>query len=123
MGKVTFKTTTTNNDNFQRAVASMLKEMHSSTNHNLDIMQTDDDKIVIQPMGGWNYHIDFNAKPKEEKEKDRKVYHIYNNYAGEHYYVSLTPDQTKLLKWMFDNNIAFDDWEWEDMDKMEIEVI
>lgn len=123
MSKVTFKTTTTNNDNFQRVVSGLLKQMHSSTNHNLDVIRTDEDKIVIQPLGNWNYNIDFNAKPKEEKDKERKVYHIYNSYAGENYYVSLTPDQTKLLKWMFDNHIAFDDWEWEDMDKMEIEVI
>ena len=121
MSKVTFKTTTTNNDNFQRVVSGLLKQMHSSTNHNLDVIRTDEDKIVIQPMSGWDYHIDFNAKPKEEKE--RVAYHIYNNYAGENYYISLTPDQTKLLKWMFDNNIAFDDWEWEEMDKLEIEVI
>lgn len=123
MSKVAFKTTTNNNDNFQRAVASMLKGMNSSTNHNLDIMQTDDDKIVIQPMGGWNYHIDFNANPKGEKTKERVAYHIYNNYAGEHYYVSLTPEQVSLLKWMFNKNVAYEDWEWEEMGEMEIEVI
>ena len=123
MSKVTFKTTTNNNDNFQRAVASMLKEMHSSTNHNLDIMQTDDDKIVIQPMGGWNYHIDFNATPKEEKEKDRKVYHLHNDYDCEKYFVSLTPDQLNLLKWLYKNGFMSTDWEWEEIDKMEIEVI
>jgi len=124
MSKVAFKTTTSNNDNFQRAVASMLKGMNSSTNHNLDIMQTDDDKIVIQPMGGWNYHIDFNATPKEEKEKkDRKVYHFHNDYNSERYFVSLTPDQLSLLKWLYKNEFIYTEWEWEEMDKMEIEVI
>ena len=121
MSKVAFKTTTTNNDNFQRVVSGLLKQMHSSTNHNLDVIRTDEDKIVIQPMSGWDYHIDFNATPKEDK--GRRQFHIYNNYAGEHYYVSLTSDQVKLLKWMFDKNVAYEDWEWEEMDKMEIEVI
>ena len=62
MGKVTFKTTTTNNDNFQRVVSGLLKQMHSSTNHNLDVIRTDDDTIVIQPMGDWDYCINFNGK-------------------------------------------------------------
>ena len=123
MGKVAFKTTTSNNDNFQRIVANMLKEMHSSTNHNLDIMRTDDDKIIIQPMGGWNYHIDFNATPKEEKEKDRKVYHLHNDYDEERHFVSLTPDQLNLLKWLYKNGFMSTDWEWEEIEKMEIEVI
>lgn len=123
MSKVTFKTTTTNNDNFQRVVSGLLKGMNSSTNHSLDVIRTDEDKIVIQPMGGWDYHIDFNAKPKEEKEKERKVYHLHNDCAGERYYVSLTPDQVNLLKWLFKNGVAYDEWDWEEMDKMEIEVI
>ena len=122
MGKVTFKTTTSNNDVFQKVVADMLRDIHSSTNHSLDIMQTDDDKIVIQPMGSWNYHINFNANPKGEKE--REVYHLFNNYAGEHYYVSLTADQVNLLKWMGDIGVmCVDDWEWEKMEDMEIKVI
>lgn len=123
MGKVTFKTTTTNNDNFQRVVSGLLKQMHSSTNHNLDVIRTDDDTIVIQPMNGWDYCIDFNATPKEEKEKERTVCRIHNDYDRVNHYVSLTADQFNLLKWMFKNNIAFDDWDWEEMDKLEIEVI
>ena len=121
MGKVTFKTTTNSNNDFYSAIKKMLNEFGSGVNYSLDIMQTDDNKIVIQPMGGWNYHIDFNATPKEEKE--RRQFHIYNSYAGENYYVSLTLDQVRLLKWMFNNNVAYEDWEWEEMDKMEIEVI
>ena len=121
MSKVTFKTTTTNNDNFQKTVASMLKEMHSSTSHNLDIMKTNDDKIVIQPMGSWNVYIDFNANPKEEKE--RKVYHLHNDYEDERYFVSLTTDQLNLLEWLCKNGPMSTDWEWEEIDKMEIEVI
>ena len=123
MGKVTFKTTTSNNDVFQKVVADMLRDIHSSTNHSLDIMQTDDDKIVIQPMGSWNYHINFNASPKEEKEKDRKVYHLHNDYDDEKYFVSLTPDQLNLLKWLYKNGFMSTDWEWEEIEKMEIEVI
>lgn len=123
MSKVTFKTTTTNNDNFQRVVSGLLKQMHSSTNHNLDVIRTDEDKIVIQPMGGWDYHIDINAKPKEEKDKERKVYHLHNDYDCEKYFVSLTPDQLNLLKWLYKNGFMSTDWEWEEIEKMEIEVI
>lgn len=121
MSKVTFKTTTTNNDNFQRVVSSLLKQMHSSTNHDLDVIRTDEDKIVIQPLGVWDYHIDFNTTPKEEKE--RKVYHLHNDYDCEKYFVSLTPDQLNLLKWMYKNGFMSTDWEWEEIEKMEIEVI
>lgn len=123
MGKVTFKTTTTNNDNFQRVVSGLLKQMHSSTNHNLDVIRTDDDTIVIQPMGNWDYCINFNDTPKEETEKERTLCRIYYDYDRVNHYVSLTADQLNLLKWMFKNGVAYDDWNWEEMDELEIEVI
>ena len=123
MSRVTYKTTTTNNEGFQKTVMGMLKSMEMSSNICLDVMQTNDKKIVIQPMGEWHYEINFNASPKEDKEKERKVYHLHNDYDAEKYFVSLTADQLNLLQWLYRNGFMSTDWEWEEMDKMEIEVI
>ncbi len=121
MGKVTFKTTTSNNNDFYSVIKKMLNDFGTGVNYSLDIMQTDDKKIVIQPMGGWSFDINFNASPKEET--DRKVYHLHNDYDAETYFVSLTPDQLNLLKWLYKNGFMSTDWEWEEIEKMEIEVI
>ena len=104
MSKVTFKTTTSNNDNFQKAIASILKEMHSSTNHSLDIMQTNDDKIVIQPMGGWNYYIDFNATPKTEKENTTKIKStvVLTDYNRDKHFLILSDEQIRILDFLID---------------------
>jgi len=117
MSTVKFKTTTNNNDNFQRAVASMLKGMHSSTNHNLDITQTSDDKIIIQPMsnlGGWGFNIDVvNKKPKE-----KKVYHLHDDYNDTEEFVKLGEDFVEFLEWLKDHDFMTCEFEYEDVTDM-----
>ena len=116
MSTVKFKTTTNNNDNFQRAVASMLKGMHSSTNHNLDSTQTSDDKIISQPMslGGWGFNIDVvNKKPKE-----KKVYHLHDDYNDTEEFVKLSEDFVEFLEWLKDHDFMTCEFEYEDITDM-----
>lgn len=118
MGKVTFKTTTTNNDNFQRVVSGLLKQMHSSTNHNLDVIRTDDDTIVIQPMGDWQFNIMVGETPKKPKEK--KVYHLHDDYNDTEEFVKLSEDFVEFLEWLKDHDFMTCEFEYEDVTDMDM---
>lgn len=61
--------------------------------------------------------------PVQKKEKERKVYHLHNDYDEERHFVSLTADQLNFLQWLYKKGFISTDWEWEEIDEMEIEVI
>ena len=122
MSRVTYKTTTTNNESFQKTVMGMLKSMEMSSNICLDVMQTNDRKIVIQPMGEWHYEINFNAKNATNAEKNQKVI-IHETYHDNVYHVSLTPEQMDFLHWLEDRGMLSDEVRYDKIEDLEFEVI
>lgn len=122
MSRVTYKTTTTNNECFQKTVMGMLKSMEMSSNICLDVMQTNDRKIVIQPMGEWHYEIDFNAKNATGAEKNQKVI-IHETYHDNVYHVSLTPEQMDFLQWLEDRGLLNDEMRYDRVEDLEFEEI
>lgn len=122
MSRVTYKTTTTNNEGFQKTVMGMLKSMEMSSNICLDVMQTNDRKIVIQPMGEWHYEINFNAKNATNAEKNQKVI-IHETYHDNVYHVSLTPEQMDFLHWLEDRGMLSDEVRYDKIEDLEFEVI
>jgi hypothetical protein len=122
MSRVTYKTTTTNNEGFQKTVMGMLKSMEMSSNICLDVMQTNDRKIVIQPMGEWHYEINFNAKNTADARKNQKVI-IHETYHDNVYHVSLTPEQMEFLQWLEDRGLLSGEMRYDRIDDLEFEEI
>ena len=122
MSKVTYKTTTTNNEGFQKTVMGMLKSMEMSSNICLDVMQTNDKKIVIQPMGEWHYEINFNAKNTPNAEQNQKVI-IHDDYHDNYYHVNLTPDQMNFLEWLADRGMLGNEVIYTKIENLEFEEI
>lgn len=120
MSKVVYKTSASNNNDFQRALMKTLKTMGIHPNVGLDILETDDKKVVIQKWGGWNYEINFKA---DEKPKTNEKVLIHDRYHDNHYHVSLTPAQMDLLEWLEDRGMLSDEMTYTRIDTIEFEEI
>ena len=118
MSKVVYKTSASNNNDFQKALMKTLKTMGIHPNVGLDILETDDKKVVIQKWGDWNYEINFKA----DETPDRKIIHLYGD-GGEHEFVKLTEDQYRLLEWLKKEDLIRWDWYFEEMENIEIKEI
>ncbi len=120
MSKVVYKTSASNNNDFQRALMKTLKTMGIHPNVGLDILETDDKKVVIQKWGGWNYEINFKA---DEKPKTNAKVIIHETYHDNVYHVSLTPEQMDFLHWLEDRGMLSDEVRYDKIEDLEFEVI
>lgn len=116
MSNITFKKTTRTNNDFQSTLKRMLRDFNCNFNDDLELAQTDDRAVIIRYA-----HEPF--KPSSANNENRKVYHLYNDYEKEHEFLSLTPDQFRLLKWLSQEEFISCDWEWEEMGKMTVKEI
>ena len=122
MSKVVYKTSASNNNDFQRALMKTLKTMGIHPNVGLDILETDDKKVVIQKWGGWNYEINFNAKNTADVRKNQKVI-IHETYHDNVYHVSLTPEQVDFLQWLEDRGLLSHEMTYDRIEDLEFEEI
>ena len=122
MSKVVHKTSASNNNDFQRALMKTLKTMGIHPNVGLDILETDDKKVVIQKWGGWNYEINFNAKNTADVRKNQKVI-IHETYHDNVYHVSLTPEQVDFLQWLEDRGLLSHEMTYDRIEDLEFEEI
>ena len=122
MSKVVYKTSASNNNDFQRALMKTLKTMGIHPNVGLDILETDDKKVVIQKWGGWNYEINFNAKNTADARKNQKVI-IHETYHDNVYHVSLTPEQVDFLQWLEDRGLLSPEMTYDRIEDLEFEEI
>ncbi len=120
MSKVVYKTSASNNNDFQKALMKTLKTMGIHPNVGLDILETDDKKVVIQKWGGWNYEINFKA---DEKPKTNEKVIIYETYHDNVYHVSLTPEQMEFLQWLEDRGLLSGEMRYDRIDDLEFEEI
>jgi hypothetical protein len=121
MSKVVYKTSASNNNDFQRALMKTLKTMGIHPNVGLDILETDDKKVVIQKWGGWNYEINFKAD-ETPKTKNQKVI-IHETYHDNVYHVSLTPEQMDFLQWLEDRGLLSHEMTYDRIEDLEFEEI
>ena len=120
MSKVVYKTSASNNNDFQKALMRTLKTMGIHPNLGLDILETDDKKVVIQKWGGWNYEINFKAD--EEPRTNEKLL-IHDRYEDNHYHVILTPEQMNLLEWLEERGMLSGEVVYTKVGELEFEKI
>lgn len=113
---ITVKTTTRTNNDFQSTLKKMLGDFNYNFNNDLELAQTDDKTIIIRYA-----HETF--RPTVTETEDRTTIHLHNEYESEYKFVSLTPDQIRLLRWLFQEDFISSDWEWEEMEDIEIKKI
>lgn len=110
--------TTNRNNEFQAVLMEMMRNNGMTSNSPLVLTEMPGTGEII--IGKKQY---FPPASKAPTEPNRTIYHLYNNYAGENNFLSLTPDQHRLLKWLFQKDFIDNDWEWEEMGQIKIEEI
>ena len=120
MSKVIYKTSTSNNNNFQKALMNTLKTMGIHPNMGLDILKTDDKKVIIQQCGEWNHEINFEIN---EKFRATEKLLIQDTYHDNHYHVSLTPEQMNLLEWLEEKGLLSHETIYTRLEDFEFEEI
>lgn len=109
--------TTNKNNEFQAALMEMMRKNGMTSNS----------PLVLTEMPGTGEIIIGKSKhflPTSEvsTESNRKIYRLYNEYDDERYFVSLTADQLNLMNWLYKKGFI-STGDWEEIDKMKIEVI
>lgn len=110
--------TTNRNNEFLATLMEMMRKNGMTSNS----------PLVLTEMPGTGEIIigkskNFPSISKVSAENGRTIYNLYNDYENEHKFLSLTPDQFRLLKWLFQEDFISADWEWEEMDEMTVKEI
>lgn len=106
------KQQTANNNDFQNTISEYLKKTVRSTNNLLEIQRYEDGTIIIKPAGNSTIH----------EKKTRNIYCLFNEY-DDNRYLSLTHEQSKLLEWLYLEDILNEDWKYMTVDDFEVEEI
>ena len=108
------KTTHCNND-FQAELMKMLRNMGVSTNSTLTLNNENNGMVVITGRNCDN--------PTVPQNPTMTNYVFRCRYGGEPAFVTLTPDQVRLLEYLKDNDLLNDDCDFDEVGNCVFEKI